>query len=164
MKSFLFSLLLIGSFVYADEQRVSLPNDYRQNFIEYLSLDRIQNHDQFIRLFANDVAMQGKNAAGQLPNGSVLVAEVYSVLKNEDGSVKSTMLNRRVKDQLKLIAVMEKQDAFGKKPASAIDTGNWDFGAFTPNGGTAKKSLDACRACHTPLRHVDYIFSGEHLP
>jgi len=157
-------LLLVSFSAKAEEGRVLLPDGYKKEFIEYLSLDRIQNPDQFIRLFANDVAMQGKNQKGELPDGSILVAEVYSVKKNEDGSIKNTMLNRRIKDKLLLVAVMEKQAAFGKKPVSDISTGNWDFGAYKPNGDIAPKDLDTCRACHAPLTMSDYLFSGEHLP
>lgn len=155
--------ILAATVVYAEEQRVALPEGYKADFVEYLSLDRVQNHDQFIRLFANDVAMKGKNPKGELPNGSILVAEVYSVAKNADGSVKYSMLNRRIKDKLKLIAVMEKQTAFGLNPASKVRTGNWDFAAFKPNGDIAPKDLDACRGCHLPLDKTDYVFSIEHI-
>ena len=157
-------LLLFCFAASAEESHVLLPVDYKKDFVEYLSLDRIQNPDQFIRLFANEVAMRGKNQKGELPNGSVLVAEVYSVKKNEDGTVKNTMLNRRIKDNLLLIAVMEKREAFGVNSNSKINTGNWDFGAYKPNGKIAPKNLDACRGCHAPLTGSDFLFSGEHLP
>ncbi len=157
-------LLLFSGIANAEESRVLLPENYREEFVEYLSLDRTQNPDQFIRLLANDVAMRGKNQKGQFPNNSVLVAEVYSVKKNEDGTVKTTMLNRRIKDKLLLIAVMEKREAFGEKSISKINTGDWDFGAYKSNGKVAPKNLEECRACHAPLTGRDFLFSGEHLP
>ena len=165
MKSNIALLLLFVTFVAnAGDQRVSLPGNYKESFVEYLSLDRVQNHDQFIRLFANDAAMAEKNTKGEFPNGSVLVAEVYSVQKNEDGTVKKSVLNRRIKDKLLLIAIMEKQANFAKTGTSKINTGNWDFGAYKPNGKAAPKDLDTCRACHAPLLESDFVFSGEHLP
>ncbi|MGZ9899203.1 cytochrome P460 family protein [Shewanella gaetbuli] len=148
----------------ADEQRVVYPKGYQENFVEYLSLDRVQNPDQFIRLLANDVAMQGRDENGNFADGSVLVGEVYSVKKNSDGTVKMSTLNHRIKDKLLLVAVIEKQAEFGKMPASVIKTGNWDFGAFKPDGKVAAKNLDECRACHAPLTNSDFLFSGEHIP
>lgn len=164
MKPIVLALALaasVGSL--ADDVRVDLPKDYQQTFVEYLSLDRVQNPDQFIRLFANKTAMQGKNDQGDLPDGSVLVAEVYSVKKNADGSVQHTALNRRVKDKLLLLAVMEKQAGFGETSSSPIKTGDWDFAAYKPNGELAPKNLDECRACHAPLTDADFLFSIEHI-
>ena len=165
MKKLLLAILCISiAGASTADDNVSLPKDHREKFVEYLSLDRVQNHDQFIRLFANEAAMQGKNEQGELKNGSVLVAEVYSVQKNKDGTVKNSMLGRRVKDRLLLLAVMEKKDGFGKRSSSPINTGDWNFAAYKPNGEVAPKNLDVCRACHSPLTGTDFVFSIEHLP
>lgn len=165
MKPLLLAMLLTSiAATSIAEPRVALPSDYRQTFFEYLSLDRVQNPDQFIRLFANEVAMQGRNAQGELPTGSILVAEVYSVKKHQDGSVITTGLGRRIQDRLLLLAVMEKRQGYASTSASSISTGDWDFGAYKPNGAIAQKDLDACRACHAPLTKTDFLFSIEHLP
>ncbi|UTW45434.1 cytochrome P460 family protein [bacterium SCSIO 12696] len=159
-----FVLFAVMPLLSVAENRVALPSDYRESFVEYLSLDRVQNLDQFMRLFANDIAMQGRDENGLLPDGAVIVAEVYSVQKNEDGTVKTSELGRRIKDQLISIAVMEKQAEFGQSPSSVIKTGNWDFGSYKPNGEAAAKNLNECRACHAPLKEKDFMFSIEHLP
>ncbi len=145
------------------EDRVSLPENYRETFVEYLSLDRTQNHDQFIRLFADPVAIQGTDDSGELPAGSVLVGEVYSVLKDENGEIVNTALGRRISNKMVLIAVMEKNDGWADTSSSPIDVGDWDFAAYKPDGTSAGKNLDACRACHSPLKASDYLFSIEHL-
>ena len=164
MKLLIILVGILGSFMaYAEDQRVAFPTDYKSNFVEYLSLDRTMNPDQFIRLFANQTAMAARDAKGNLPEGSVLVAEVYSVRKDAAGNVISSALNRRIPDQLKLVAVMEKRAAYGTSPASPILTGDWDFGAYKPNGESASKDLNACRACHLPLTKSDFVFSTEHL-
>ena len=156
-------LALVITAAHADD-RVSLPENYRDSFVEYLSLDRVQNHDQFIRLFANKIALRGPDKNGELGSGAVLVGEVYSVRKDADGAVLTSRLNRRIKDKLLLIAVMEKQDQFGDKPRSEINVGDWDFAAYKPDGSSANKSLDDCRACHQPLSDSDFVFSLKHLP
>ena len=157
------SLAILAAAATADD-RVSLPADYRETFTEYLALDRTQNPDQFIRLYANDVAMRGVDPSGALQNGSVIVGEVYSVAKDKDGDVKTSALDRRIVDQLLLLAVMEKRAGFGETSTSLFSTGDWDFAAFKPDGSAAAKNLDECRACHAPLTRTDFVFSTEHLP
>lgn len=165
MKILISVFMMVGLIVpVVSEERVALPDNYRETFTEYMALDRVQNPDQFIRLFADDTAMRGVDASGSLPNRSVLVAEVYSVQKDGEGKVKTSALNRRIKDKLLLIAVMEKRVEFGASPASPIPTGDWDFAAYKPNGDVAPKNLDECRACHSPLTATDFVFSTEHLP
>jgi hypothetical protein len=157
-------LLLTISVQTLASDRVLLPENYHDTFVENLALDRIQNPDQFIRLFANGIALKGVDKEGELPDGSVLVAEVYSVEKEADGSIKTSMLGRRIRDKLLLVAVMEKQAQFGNEPNSSIQTGDWDFAAYKPNGDVAPKDLNECRACHAPLMATDFLFSIEHLP
>ena len=75
--------------------QISFPANYKETFTNYLSLDRTQNPDQIIRLFANDTALQGPGADGKLPFGSVLVAEIYKAQKDADGNVMTSQLGRR---------------------------------------------------------------------
>lgn len=148
-----------------DGERVKLPADYRATYKNYLSLDRTQNPDQIIRLFANDVAQKGPGADGKFASGSVLVAEVYKAKTDEDGDVIESNLDRRIRDKFALIAVMEKQDGWGKSFGEEHKNGDWDFAAFKPDGSRATgKDINACRACHAPLKDEDHVFSFEHLP
>jgi len=80
-------------------KKIAFPDDYRSTYTNYLSLDRTQNADQTIRLFANDVAMQGPGKDGKLPYGSILVAEVYKAKLDENG-VAITSSRRHTKRQL----------------------------------------------------------------
>lgn len=157
-------LIIVISLPALAENKISLPVDYKNTFTEYLSLDRTQNHNQFMRLYANDLAMKGRDKDGNFLNGSQIVAEVYGVKTDSEGKVITSRLNRRIKDKLKLLAVMEKQNGFEENSGSAIKTGDWDFATFKPNGKVAPKNLDSCRSCHTPLTDTDFLFSADHLP
>jgi len=162
---FFYSLLfafLCSSITQAAEQIV-LPAHYKETFVEYLSLDRVQNPDQFIRLFANETAMQGRDENGGLPSGSVLVAEVYSVHKDAKGTPIKSSLGRRIRKDLLLLAVMEKRDGFAASSTSPFNTGDWKFAAYKPDGSPAPKNLEECRACHAPLGETDFLFSIEHI-
>ena len=158
------ALFAIPFIALAQDSRIKLPTDYKSEFTNYLSLDRVQNHDQIIRLFTNDVAMKGMKDGGKFPYGSVLVAEVYKAKKDADGEVVKSELGRRVRDKFALIAVMEKQPGWGDNFKAEHKNGDWDFAAFKPDGSVAaSKDLNACRSCHAPLGKSDHVFSFEHI-
>lgn len=142
---------------------IKFPEGYSANFTNYLSLDRTQNDDQIIRLFANDIAIKGLRETGAFPDGSVLVGEIYKARKNAAGEVIETDLGRRVRDKLAVIAVMEKRKGFGDRLAPEFKNGDWDFAAFKPDGSAAGKDLNQCRACHAPLAGQQHVFSIDHL-
>jgi len=147
----------------ADEERISFPADYSTTFHNYLSLDRVQNDDQIIRLFANEIALKAAKEGRELPNGSVIVGEVYKAKKDKDGNVVESSLGRRVRDKLAAIAVMEKGEGWGATFSEEFRNGDWDFAIFSPDGKRLKKDLNACRSCHAPLKETQHIFSFEHL-
>lgn len=146
------------------ESKISFPHGYRDTFTNYLSLDRLQNPDQVIRLFANDIAMRGRDEHGQLPNGSVLVGEVYKAKLDEQGEVIVSSLGRRIRDELVLIAIMERGEHLGQGYPEHLDNGYWEFEAFKTDGTLAGKDLNSCRACHAPLKETDHLFSFDHFP
>ena len=153
----------LSTAVFAEEARIKFPADYQTTFTNYLSLDRTGNDDQIIRLYANDVAMQGVRESGEFPDGSVLIGEIYKAKKDDDGKVMESGLGRRVRDTFALVAVMEKQAGWGDAFSDELKNGDWDFAAFKPDGSPADKDIDACRACHSPLTDLRHVFSYEHL-
>lgn len=156
-------LATMASTAHAQGKPLTLPADYRSTFTNYLSLDRVQNADQTIRLFANDIAMKGPGTDGKLPFGSVLVAEVYKAKKASDGTVLKSALGRRIRGKFALIAIMERGEALGNDQPDGLKNGHWEFATFKPDGSPAKKDLNACRACHAPLTSSNHLFSIEHL-
>ncbi len=60
-----FTLALAAGLNATEQQRVQLLEDYKSTFANYLSLERTQNPDQIIRLFANDIAAKGPGAEQQ---------------------------------------------------------------------------------------------------
>ncbi len=147
----------------ADEERISFPADYSTKFDNYLSLDRAQNDDQIIRLFANEIALKAAKEGSELPNGSVIVGEVYKAKKDKDGNVVESSLGRRVRDKLAAIAVMEKGEGWGAAFSEDLRNGDWDFAIFSPDGKRLNKDLNACRTCHAPLKETQNLFSFDHL-
>jgi hypothetical protein len=155
---------LVGvTIAHAEQPRISFPSDYAKTFTNYLSLDRVQNPDQIIRLFANETALAAGNQGPDLPDGSVLVGEIYAARKDAEGQVMTSTLGRRVRDKLVAIAVMEKQAGWGEAFPKELRNGDWDFAIFSPDGKPLDKDLNACRSCHAPLQETQHLFSLQHL-
>lgn len=108
LTTLLISALLLVS-VLAEENKIAFPQDYKDTFKIYVSNDRVMNPDQTIRIYANDIAMQGPGEDGKLSYGSVLVAEVYKAKKDENDIVIVSSLNRRIAGDMALIAVMQRE-------------------------------------------------------
>lgn len=155
--------MLASATLAADERRISFPANYKTDFHNYLSLDRVQNDDQIIRLFANDAAIEAARKGEDLPYGSVLVGEVYKAKKDEDGNVIESSLGRRIRGEFAAVAVMEKGKGWGEKFPETLRNGDWDFAIFSPQGKRLDKDLNACRSCHAPLKNSQHLFSLEHL-
>lgn len=147
----------------ADDQRITFPKDYASDFKNYLSLDRVQNPDQIIRLFANDQALSAAKKDEELPSGSILVGEIYAAKKDAQGNIITSSLGRRIKDKLLAVAVMEKRKGWGSAFPEELRNGDWDFAIFSPDGKRLNKDLNGCRGCHAPLKDTQHIFSLEHL-
>ena len=130
----------------------------------YVSLDRTQNADQVIRLFAPKEALDAAKSGTELPYGTVLVAEIYKAKKNRDGEVIKSSLGRRIRDKFAAIAVMQKEKGWGEQYPEALRNGDWDFAIFNPKGERlVDKDLNSCRGCHAPLKDTQHLFSLEHM-
>lgn len=163
MVIFVLGLVGVVTAVFASDERIEFPARYKTEFTNYLSLDRVQNHDQVIRLFANEAAIQAAKEGRALPDGSIFVGEIYKAKKDKDGKVIVSTLGRRVRDKLAAVAVMQKQAGWGAKFSEDHRNGDWDFAIFSPDGKRLNKDLNACRACHAPLKKSQQLFSLEHL-
>ena len=156
------SVCLLSSAL-GEENKILFPQDYRTTFYNYVSNDRVMNPDQTIRIFANDIAIQGPAEDGKLQYGSILVAEVYKAKKDKDGNVIVSSLNRRIRSDIALIAVMQRKKGFSDNLPEGLKNEDWDFAAFKPDGAVADKDLNECRACHAPLTETNHLFSYEHF-
>lgn len=157
------AIVAVAGMAGAEEQRITFPENYASTFQNYLSLDRVQNPDQIIRLFANERALDAAREGQELPNGSILVGEIYAAKKDEQGNVVTSSLDRRIRGKLAAVAVMEKREGWGAAFPEELQNDDWDFAIFSPDGKRLNKDLNSCRQCHAPLKDSQHVFSLEHL-
>jgi len=130
----------------------------------YLEVNR-QNGTQVMRVYGNDIAMQGPGEDGRLADGAVLIGEVYPALTDDDDNVITSELGRFIRGDLAAIAVMEKQDGWGADFSDELRNDDWDFNIFSAaTGEPLDTDLNNCRACHAPLDDRDHVFSFQHIP
>ena len=157
------SVLTAGVAAVAGEDRIAYPANYASTFTNYLSLDRVQNGDQIIRLFANNIALESAKEGAALADGSVLVGEIYAAKRDSEGQVVVSDLGRRIRDKMLAVAVMEKRSGWGASFSDELRNGDWDFAIFSPKGDKLDKDLNTCRSCHAPLTETDHLFSIQHI-
>ena len=141
---------------------LALPADYRA-FSSYMISDRLGQEDQVIALFANDVAREGARADSGLPYGSIIVGEIYTAAKDEDGEVVESELGRRIPDELAAIVMMERRKDWDERYPDELKVGDWEFEVFSPQGENLAKDTTACRECHHPLTDSEFTFTYEHI-
>ena len=98
---------------------------------------------------------------GKLPDGSVLVAELYAALKDSDGEVVESQIGRRVPGDFKAIAVMERRKGWDDQYPEELKVGDWEFEVFSTSGENLGKDTSGCRECHHPLTDTEFMFSIE---
>jgi len=142
----------------ASEDRVTLPEDYRQRFGTFYVFDRSDNR-QVRHVFGNAQALSAR--AGQpFPHGSILVMETWRA-KIVDNQIALDATGRYQKDELAGVFVMRKELGFGAK-YGPDQTGEWEYVAYRPDGGgfqTAPERSQACAMCHlvTSDGHKDWV-------
>lgn len=159
-----FLTAIIATPLIAAEDRVlAFPEGYKENFTLYFTGDRFLEEEQTIKIYANDIALSGVKKDGKLPDGSVLIAELYAAMKDSDGEVVESQIGRRVAGDFKAIALMERRAGWDDQYPEELKVGDWEFEVFSPSGENLGKDTTACRECHHPLIDTEFTFSVEHL-
>ena len=159
-------LALIGAGAYAaghaKDVALEFPANYKTEFTEYFSGDR-QNGKQHISFYANDIALQGAQADGKLPYGSVLIGEIIPAVM-VDGEPVESQLGRLIHTgEVKTIVLMQRIEGNDDRYSDELKVGDWEFEVFSPAGENLGKDTTACRECHHPLTDTEYLWSYEHL-
>ena len=159
----LLAAIAVTPLIAAEDRVLDFPKGYKEDFTLYFTGDRVFEEEQTIRIYANDVALEGVKKDGKLPDGSVLVAELYAALKDNEGHVIASQIDRRVPGGFKAIAVMERRVGWDDQYAEELKVGDWEFEVFSTSGENLGKDTTGCRECHHPLTDTEFLFSIEHL-
>ena len=142
---------------------VAFPENYKSTFTKYHTINFPATR-QVRYYFANPAAVQAAKDGKDLPNGSVLFAEVYSAKLDADKKPVTGADGFFVPDQLIFYTAMARDAGWGKEIPEMLRNEDWNYAVFT----TAKQHRPGvnqaeCLACHKPLDKVSYTFTLKEL-
>ena len=142
---------------------VTFPENYKTSYAKYHTINFPATR-QVRYYFANDVALQAAKAGKALPDGSVLLAEVYSAKLDAE---KKPILGADgffVPDQLVAYTAMARDAGWGKDIPEMLRNENWNYAVFTaakqPRPGVNQAE---CLACHKPLDKTSFVFTLDQI-
>jgi len=158
---FFISILGVYSYAEGDPEFVKIPGEYETTYEKYSTTNRV-GREQLAKIYANDVALSSIKEGDITASGSILVMEIYKIIKNdkdqpelnEDGTFKA--------GSLAAIAVMEKRDSWDSAFPKEHRLEGWGFAIYNTDG-TPKENDLPCVACHTALQNKDFLFSYDDL-
>ena len=142
---------------------VRFPENYQSSFVKYHTIN-FPATGQVRYYFANPVALQAAKEGRALPNGSVLLAEVYAAKVDAD---KKPMVGGDgffVPDRLVAYTAMARDAGWGKDIPDMLRNEDWNYAVFTDAKQLRTNVNQAeCLACHKPLDKTSFTFTLEQI-
>ena len=154
----LFAFTVIA-WVSAQDDRVGFPKDYQKTFKLYHSLNN-EERKSLREILINSTGAKAERGK-EFPYGTVIVMLGYRV-KMKDGQPVKDDKGLYVKEELTRVDVMRKEKGFGKIYGDQ-QSGEWEYGAYRPNGDIIAGDNSRCAGCHMDASASDYVFSAEQL-
>jgi cytochrome c553 len=142
---------------------VAFPESYKSTFTKYHTIN-FPATNQVRYYFANSAALQAAKAGKDLPDGSVLFAEVYSAKLGADGKPVTGSDGFFVADKLLFYTAMAREAGWGKDIPDMLRNADWNYAVFTLDHEQRPGVNQAeCLACHKPLDKASYTFTLKQL-
>ncbi len=144
------------------EDRVGFPSDYGKGYEVLRTVIRDEG-TKVVTVYGNALAASVTNLA-QLPypNGSVLVMETASTVKNSEGRPVKEAGGALQKEKVLGLHVMRRGKDFGAGYA-AKRSGEWEFVEYRADGShiTPPQKSSSCAECHIKAgAGKDFVFNG----
>lgn len=135
------------------------PADYKTAFTHYLTIN-FPETKQVRTYLANKVALDAARSGAPLPDGSVLLAEVFKAKVDKDGSPVKGTDGFFEKDALLFLTAMERQKGWGDRIPAELRNEEWRYAIFNPDGAPRPNVPEArCLACHKPKGAESFLFT-----
>ena len=142
---------------------VVFPEGYATSYKKYHSIN-FPATKQVRYYFANPAAISAAKAGKDLPNGSVLFAEVHSAKLDGDGKPVMGPDGFFVPDKLLFYTAMQRDAGWGKDIPDLLRNEDWHYAIFTTDKKLRPGQNHAeCLGCHKPLDKVSYTFTLKEL-
>lgn len=143
--------------------KLAFPEGYRGSYARYHSIN-FPATKQVRHYYANPVALQAAREGKPLPDGAVLLAEVYNAKLDADKAPVMGADGFFVPDQLVAYTAMARERGWGQDFPDLLRNEDWQYGVFTaakaPRPGVNQAE---CLACHKPLDKSSFVFTLDKL-
>jgi Cytochrome P460 len=109
--------------------------------------------------FANDAAMQAAAVGKPLPDGSEIVAEVYSAKLDAAATPVVGADGHYLPDQLQTLTGMAREAGWGKDNPAMLRNENWNYAVFNSDR-TRRTNLNQaeCLVCHSTKKESSFLY------
>ncbi|TSA11602.1 MAG: hypothetical protein D4R74_12810 [Betaproteobacteria bacterium] len=143
--------------------QVNFPEAYKDSFVKYYTIN-FPATKQVRYYYANKAAVAAAKSGQPLPDGSVLIAEVYAAKLGADGKPAMGGDSYYVADKLLFYTAMARDAGWGKDIPEILRNSDWNYAVFTTDKQHRPGVNQAeCLACHKPLDKVSYTFTLKQL-
>lgn len=132
---------------------VVFPSTFPNDFEVYQT-----NTDPEAKIVARDWANRSALAAARA--GKPLPEDAVIVVQTSSGRMEG---ERLVPDQPMSYVVFAARAGWGERIPELLRNGNWQFGAFAPDGTQKLQNQAPCLACHKPQAAQSFMFTYERL-
>jgi len=141
---------------------LTFPENYKATFVHYHTLN-FPATKQLRRYFANPAAIAAAKAGKPLPEGSFILAEVYSAKVDAEGKPVAGADGFFVPEKHLFYTAMGTGAGWGNGVPDALRNGNWNYGVFTLEKQHRPINQAECYACHKPLDKDSFVFTLRQL-
>lgn len=145
------------------EQGVRLPDNYRETFVHYATIDRADGKTR--QLYIHPAALSRYRVGEPLPDGAIIVIEGYHAIRDDNGAFRydaNGQLLPNADMPLEMVHIAEKRATWRETDFvdSALQIGGWNFGSYDYQSGQRfPEDLRACFNCHQAAPQDDFIYS-----
>jgi len=142
---------------------VTFPENYKQTYVKYHTIN-FPATKQVRYYYANEAAVKAAKEGKALPDGSYLLAEVYSAKLGSDGKPIVGADGFFEPDKHLLYTAMARDKGWGNDIPEMLRNENWNYAIFTlDKKHRAGVNQAECLGCHKPLDKMSYTFTIKEL-
>jgi cytochrome c553 len=141
----------------------TFPDNHRATFTKYHAAS-FPDLKQVRHYYANPVALQAARTGKRLPDGAILLTEVYSAKLDSTLEPAKGSDGLYVPSQLLFYSVMARGSGWGKDIPDILRNEDWNYAAFTPARQPRPNINHAeCLACHKSQVEENFTFTMKAL-
>jgi cytochrome c553 len=142
---------------------VVFPEGYKESFTRYHTIN-FPAAKQVRQYYANKAAVQAARERKPIPDGAVILTEVYTAKLDANKNPVTGSDGHFVPDKLVAYTAMATGKDWGKDFPEMLRNGDWNYAVFTPEKQhRAGVNQAECLGCHKPLDKESYLFTLKEL-